>query len=81
MTSQITPKGKDGKDNIARSLRLENPPVLTAKQDVADFKIAVPADLPPMPYDLAIRAELLAADNKTVLLTAVTEARRLAAGK
>jgi hypothetical protein len=38
-------------------------------------------DLPPLPYDVAVRAELIAADKKTVLFTAVTPAKRLNAAK
>ena len=39
--------------------------------------ILVPGDLPNIPYDLAIRGELLAADGKNVVASVVTPARRL----
>lgn len=81
VTSQIAPKTKDNKDDVGRTLRLETAPTLTADQATADLKILVPADLPAMPYDLAIRAELLGKDPKTVLQTAVTPVRRLAGAK
>jgi hypothetical protein len=81
VSSQVVPKAKDGKDDTNRALRLENPPNLAPDQTMADLKIIVPADLPPIPYDVAIRAELLAADNKTVQASAVTAARRMMAAK
>ena len=39
--------------------------------------ILVPADLPNIPYDVAIKAELLSADGKSTVASAVTPARRL----
>src|SRR5260370_35883103 len=68
-------------DAVARAVSLEGTPALTAEQTTADLKIVVPPDLPPLPYDVAVRAEVLAADNKTVLAAAVTPARRLPAAK
>jgi hypothetical protein len=81
VTSQIVPKGKDMKDDVNRALRLEAVPTVTPEQTTADLKLLVPGDLPPLPYDVAIRAELMAADNKTVTATAVTPSRRLMAAK
>jgi hypothetical protein len=82
LTSQIVPKGKDNKEDVNKAIRLEAVPVVPAgEQATLELKILVPADLPPMPYDVAVRAELIAADNKTVLATAVTPSRRLIAAK
>ncbi len=66
-------------DDADRLLRLAEPIMLAADQNEAAAKILVPADLPLLPYDLAIMAELLAADNKTVQATAFAPARRLPA--
>jgi len=64
-------------DDLDKALRLENPPTLADGQGDSDLKILVPADLPAIPYDLAVQAELLAADGKTVTATATTPALRL----
>ena len=50
-----------------------------ADQNEVAANILVPADLPGIEYDLAIQAELLAADNKTVVASAVATARRMRA--
>ncbi len=82
LTSQIVPKTPDGKqDDLNRALRFAGTPVIAAGQTVAAAPIIVPGDLPALPYDLAIRAELLDAGGKTVLATAVTPGRRLPASK
>jgi hypothetical protein len=81
LTSQVVPKGKDGKDDVNRALRLEGTPTIAAEQNAGEIKILVPADLPPSAYDLAVRAELLGPDGKTVLATAVTASRRALAAK
>jgi hypothetical protein len=66
-------------DDLDKALRLDNPPTLADGQNDAELKILVPGDLPQFPYDLAIQAELLAADGKTVVATATTPAVRLKA--
>jgi hypothetical protein len=81
LTTQVVPKGKDGKDDVNRALRLEGMPTVAAEQSAGEIKIVVPADLPPLAYDLAIRAELLGPDGKTVVATAVTPSRRALAAK
>ncbi|OAI46392.1 hypothetical protein AYO44_02175 [Planctomycetaceae bacterium SCGC AG-212-F19] len=81
VTNQSVPKAKDGKEDVNKAIRLEAAPTLKPGEEPPELKILVPADLPLMPYDLAIRAELLAADNKTVQASAVTPARRLVAAK
>ncbi|MBI2825412.1 MAG: hypothetical protein HYX69_12065 [Planctomycetia bacterium] len=85
VTTQITPQKevteKDGRkrqvDDVERTLRLDGKPTIDADKTETTAAIIVPADLPGIPYDVAIRAELLAADRKTVAATAVTPARRM----
>lgn len=80
LTSQIVPKTKDNRaDDVSRALRLQGTPMIAANQAEGTATVLVPADLPPTTYDLAVRAELLAADNATVLAAAVTPSRRLKA--
>ncbi len=82
LTSQIVPKGKDNKEDVNKAIRLEAVPMVPpGEQAMIELKILVPADLHPMPYDLAVRAELVAADNKTILATATTPSRRIIAAK
>jgi hypothetical protein len=86
LTTQITPRKKVKENNIERevddierTIRLDAAPTIAADQGEVAAKIIVPGDLPRIAYDLAIQAELLAADNKTVVATAVTPARRMTA--
>jgi hypothetical protein len=86
LTTQTTPRKKVKENNIERevddverTIRFGAAPTIAADQGEAAAKILVPGDLPRIAYDLAIQAELLAADNKTVVATAVTPARRMAA--
>ncbi|MGD9723880.1 MAG: hypothetical protein AB7O59_20960 [Pirellulales bacterium] len=85
LTTQVTPRktvkvnNQDQEvDDVERTLRLEAVPTIAADQNEIEARIVVPADLPRIPYDLALQAELLAADGKSVVLSAVTPARRLA---
>jgi hypothetical protein len=64
-------------DDLDRAIRLESQPVLGPDQTEADLVLQVPADLPNMPYDLAVLAELLSEDQKTVVASAHTPALRL----
>jgi hypothetical protein len=65
-------------DDVERSLRFEGAPQIAADQTEAAASILVPSDLAVLEYDLAIQAELLADDNKTVVAVVTTPARRLA---
>ena len=47
-------------------------------KDSVDYSIVVPADLKTIPYDLAIRAELLSADSRTTLAETFSPPLRLA---
>lgn len=86
VTTQTTPRkrvkinNQDREvDDVERTLRFEAAPTIAADQGEAAAKVLVPGDLPQIAYDLAIQAELLAADNKTVVASAVTPARRMTA--
>lgn len=64
-------------DDVERTLRFQSVPTIAADQSEVTADVLVPADLPAIAYDLAIEAELLGADNKTVVAKVVTPARRL----
>lgn len=82
LTNQVVPKTKAGNmDDVNRAIRLEGTPTIPGILTVGEVKLLVPADLPPMTYDVAIRAEMLAADGRTVTASAVTPVRRLPAAK
>lgn len=92
LTSQDVPlkkpenKGKRRKKvandepDTARAIRLEKPVELAADQTTATLPVIVPADLPRLPYDVAVLAEMLAPNGMTVMARATTPARRLLAG-
>lgn len=85
VTSQIPPQKEEPApnnqkkrvDDVERTLRFDGAPVIPADQSEITAAVLVPADLANIPYDLAIRAELLAADGKQVVARAITPARRL----
>ena len=88
LTTQTTPRKKVKVNNqdrevndVDRTLRFAETPMLAANQSDATATILVPADLPQIAYDIAIEAELLAADNKTAIASATTAARRMAASR
>jgi hypothetical protein len=82
LTSQIVPKTADGKrEDTNRALRFQGMPAIAAGQTSATAAVLVPGDLPALPYDLAVQGDLLAADNRTVLASAVSPSRRLSAGQ
>jgi hypothetical protein len=59
-------------------MRQEKPIELPAKLTEGEVAILVPPDLTGLNYDVAVQADLLAADRRTVLATAFTPVRRLA---
>lgn len=84
VTTQEVPKKKVKKkkkevmvEDTQRALRLEGKPTIAAGAGEQAVTILVPADLPAMSYDFVVKAELLSADGKKVLSTAVTPAFRL----
>lgn len=64
-------------DDPDRMLRLEKEVVVPADQTGGEVKIFIPADLPMVPWDVSLVAELLAPDGKSVVATAYTPVRRL----
>lgn len=64
-------------DDLERALRLEGEPVLPADAHEIQLQLLVPGDLGSIPYDIAFRAELLAADGSGVAGTAYSMPRRL----
>jgi hypothetical protein len=82
LTTQVMPR-KTIKENDAdkevddpdRALRLVGETELAPDANEAQLQIAVPADLPRTSWGLAVAADLLSADKKTVLATAVTPVR------
>ena len=64
-------------DDLDRALRLDSQPTIAAEQTSGAATVLVPGDLPNIPYDAALQAELLSADGKTVLASALTPARRM----
>jgi hypothetical protein len=84
VTSQVPPQKKvDNKmvDDTAKALRLEAPVTIAADQTAGAATLLVPADLPPLDYDVVLQAELLGPDNKTVTATAVSSPRRVTLAK
>jgi hypothetical protein len=65
-------------DDLARALRLETDAILPADQSQTTVNVIVPGDLPAQVWDLVVVADLLAADNKTVLASVATPTRSFA---
>jgi hypothetical protein len=85
-TTQVIPKKKVKKDkkdvmvdDLDRALRLEQPPMLDAATNQAALQLWVPVDLGIRSWDLSVVAELLSADNKTVVTSVVTPVKTLLA--
>ena len=64
-------------DDVERTLRLESAELMDAVTSDVVAQLLVPADLPKQPWDIAIEAELVSADGKTVLASVVTPVRRI----
>jgi hypothetical protein len=77
VTSQNVPLAPNKKPDLAKALRLDGEAQIAAGQTSTPLTLAVPADLPKLPYDLVLRAELLSADGKTVQATAETPVRSI----
>jgi hypothetical protein len=60
-----------------RALRLDGSPMIPAAASEATAQLVVPGDLPASEYELAIRAELLGADGKSVEATTYTPVLRI----
>lgn len=86
LTNQVVPNappqpGQPPRPDLNRALRFQGAPTVPANQAELQPAVLVPADLPALPYDLVIKADLLSADGKKVLATAVTPSRRLPASR
>jgi len=84
LSSQVPPKKSENvagrevqKDDLTRTLRFDGTPTISPQESEAALKILIPGDLPLLPYDLAIHAEIRGADEQTVLASATTPARRI----
>ncbi len=64
-------------DDVDRALRVEGMPIFAADKAEGVVNILVPGDLPQHPWDVALVAELLGPDNKTVLASVAAPARTL----
>jgi len=72
------PPAAKPEDDLDRALRLTELVTIPAGESAAPVYLAVPGDLPPLDYDVVLRAELLSADGKNVIATAHSPVRRLA---
>lgn len=84
MTTQTPPMKQENNQNVPdlpRTLRLAQEMTIAADQNGAQVPIAVPADLSAIPYDLALKAELLSADGGQVVATAFSPSRRMNVAK
>lgn len=84
LTTQPTPKKtiKENNqdkvvDDVMAALRLEGDPQLKSDQQELVANILVPTELPQRPWDLVLIADLLAADNKTVISSIAAPVRTL----
>ncbi|HEX3657168.1 MAG TPA: hypothetical protein VHV55_15250 [Pirellulales bacterium] len=76
ITSQVVPLLRDRPDP-AKTLRVEKAVELVANQNTGELTLLVPGELPGPVYDVTVQADLLAADKRTVLATAVAPVKRL----
>ncbi len=77
VTSQSIPL-VNGQPDPIRALRPEKPVELLAKVTDGELTVLVPAELAATNYEVAIQADLLGPDKKTVLATAFTPVQRMA---
>ena len=76
LTSQLPPLVNNQPD-LNKTIRLEKPIEIAPMASESEVALLIPVELPGEMYDLAIQAELLSADKKTVISTAYTSVRRL----
>ena len=77
LTSQSIPL-VNGQPDPIRALRPEKPVELLAKIMDGELTVLIPAELIAANYEVAIQADLLGPDKRTILATAFTPVRRLA---
>jgi len=76
LTSQFVPLASNQPD-ATKAIRAEKAVEIPANAADGEMSLLVPGDLPSQSYDVAIQAEVLSADKKTVLANAFTPVRRL----
>ncbi len=76
LTDQAVPFVNNAPD-AAKAIRAEKPVEVAAKVADSELSVLVPPDLPASGYDIAIQAEVLSADRKTVLAIVFTPIRRI----
>ena len=81
LTSQQVPRLPDGREDTNRAIRIEGAPTIPGEKSDGTATVMVPANLAAQRYHVALRAELLASDGRTVIASAVTPSRRLSAVK
>jgi hypothetical protein len=82
LTNQSVPKVKGtNTDDVNKAIRQEAAVQIAPNQPTPDVKLVIPADLPAMAYEVAIRADLLGPDQRTILASATTPVRRVPAAK
>jgi hypothetical protein len=76
LTTQVMPRKKEKQngqdvevDDLERAVRLDGAPEFGPETAEAEVELLVPADLPEKEWGLALAADLLAEDNKTVRST------------
>ncbi|PQO26977.1 hypothetical protein [Blastopirellula marina] len=79
ITSQVIPQDK-GKPDLAKAIKLTKEAILEADQSDATLNVSLPPELADIAWDIAVKAELLSADKKNVLATAVSPAKRFSLG-
>jgi len=77
VTSQLPPITGNNQPDLPKTLRAEKPIELAAKIADGELSAIVPPELANPTYDVAIQAELLSADKRTVLATSFTPVKRL----
>jgi hypothetical protein len=76
LTSQLPPVLNNQPD-LPKTIRLDKATEIAPASNESEVGILIPVELPGEMYDVAIQAELLSADKRTVVATADTAVRRL----
>ncbi|QGJ69886.1 Hypothetical protein PBC10988_15730 [Planctomycetales bacterium 10988] len=79
-TSQKPPQRRERNrfvTDVEKTLRLKEEKAIDGEQNEVELTLMVPADLPGMPYDFAIKAEMLNEAGNKVIATASTPVFRL----
>ena len=77
VTNQQLPTELEEKQRTLRAIRLLSPVEISHNEREPQLQVMVPPDLPPGPWQIACRGELLAEDGTTVLATNVSTIRRI----